>query len=81
MLKVEDVKAFTEFCLKPLTDDFRQILEKAKELNLPISEGLIRDISSKLVVYHLWGEFIRAFTYVLVAALVCVACVVILRSQ
>ena len=81
MITVEQIKAFTEYVVRPLVGDTKEILEKAKELNLPISEGLIRDISSKLVVYHLWGEFIRAFTYVLVAALVCVACVVILRSQ
>ena len=78
MIPVEQIKAFTEFCLKPLADDFKQILEKAKELNLPISEGLIRDISSQLVRSHLYTECLRAMVYVLVTVIVCLTVIRVL---
>ena len=78
MIPVEQIKAFAEYTLLPISNDIRQILEKAKELNLPISESLIKTISTQLVRAHIAVECIRAVTYLLVAYIVCLACVRIL---
>ena len=69
---LEQIKAFAEYVIRPMTDDIRQILEKAKELNLPISEKLIMDVTHTLTITYLVGELLRLITYIAIVVVVCI---------
>ena len=78
MITPEKIQAFLEYVIRPLTDDIRQILEKLKELNLPISEKLITDTLNSLIYTHITTEIIRWITYVTITSIVCYTVVVLL---
>lgn len=71
MLSPERIGAFIEYVARPMVEDIRFILDKAKELNLPISERLIIRVGASLAISHFLGECIRAATYIVIAWLVC----------
>lgn len=65
------IAAFVEYVIRPLSEDWRLIFEKAKELNLPITERLVKDVTFAVGLWHLTGEVLRAGTYIVIVALVC----------
>ena len=71
MLSPERIGAFVEYIVRPLVEDIRLILEKAKELNLPISEGLVKRVGAGLAISHLIGEVIRAVCYITITWIIC----------
>ena len=71
MLSPERMGAFIEYVLRPMTEDIRVILEKAKELNLPITEELVKKVGFGLVISHLISEIIRAITYITITYIIC----------
>ena len=72
MIDARQVAAFTEYVLRPMSDDWRQIVEKLQQLNLPISEALIRECATRLVAVRLIQEVIRAVTYIVIVGVVCI---------
>lgn len=71
MISLERWGAFTEYVARPLVEDIRIILEKARELNLPITEDLVKKVGVGLAVSHVTGEVIRAITYVIITGIIC----------
>ena len=71
MIDARQIAAFTEYVLRPMSDDWRQILEKLQQLNLPISDSLIRECAKRLVQVRLIQEVIRAITYIVIVGVVC----------
>ena len=67
----ERIGAFIEYTLRPLSEDVRLILERLKELNLPLTEENIRHALLLLGRYHIMGEFIRAVTYIVISGMTC----------
>ena len=65
------VAAFIEYVVRPMSEDWRIILEKAKELNVPITEQLMLKLSVGLGFWHLLGETLRAITYILITWIIC----------
>ena len=63
--------AFVEYVLRPLSEDWRLILEKVKELDLPLTPDLIQRTAMALGLWHVLGEVIRAVCYVAVTWIVC----------
>ena len=62
---------FVEYVLRPLSEDWRLILEKVKELDLPLTPDLIQRTAMALGLWHVLGEAIRAVCYVAVTWIVC----------
>ena len=65
------IAAFVEYVLRPLSEDWRIIIEKVKELDFPITPGLIQRTAMALGLWHMCGEVIRAISYVAVTWLIC----------
>ena len=74
----ERIGAFVEYVLRPLSEDWRLILERLRELNLPLSDGVLRDTAKAIVTTHLVHELIRAATYIIITGLVCHAVIRVL---
>ena len=65
------IAAFVEYVLRPLSEDWRIILEQVKALDFPITSGLIQQTAMALGLWHLFGEVIRAISYVAVTWIIC----------
>jgi hypothetical protein len=78
MISPERIKAFVEYVLRPLSEDWRIILEKVKELDLPLTEESLTQCMETLGKYHLAMELLRSITYILITFLVCRAVIVVL---
>lgn len=65
------IAAFTEYVLRPLSEDWRLILEQLKSLNIGITQETIKETCFALGLWHLIGEIIRAVTYVVITIVIC----------
>ena len=65
------VAAFVEYVLRPLSEDWKLILEQLKSLNIGITQNTIKQITFGLGLWHLFGEIIRGLTYITIVWLVC----------
>ena len=65
------IAAFTEYVLRPLTEDVRLIIEQLKSLNIGITQETIKDTCFALGLWHLTGEVIRAVTYIFITIVIC----------
>ena len=74
-LNEERVGAFVEYVLRPLSEDWRAILDQLKSLNIGITQQTVKEVTFALGLWHLAGEVLRAFTYIVVVMLVCNAVV------
>jgi hypothetical protein len=74
-MKLERWGAFAEYVLRPLSEDWRIILEKVRELDLPITPDLIQRTAIAIGLWHVIGEIIRAASYVAVTWVICQAVV------
>ena len=80
-MTLERIGAFVEYVARPLTEDIRIIFERAKDLNLPISEKLIKQVGLSLGLWHLTGEIIRAISYAAITWIVCETVIVVLTPS
>ena len=76
----ERLGSFIEYVARPLTEDIRIIFEKAKDLNLPISQELIEHAVLMLGLWHLAGEVIRSVTYLAITWIICETAITIMSS-
>ena len=74
-LNEERVGAFVEYVLRPLSEDWRAILDQVKSLNIGITQQTVKEVTFALGLWHLAGEVLRAVTYIVVVMLVCNAVV------
>ena len=65
------VSAFVEYVLRPLSSDWREILDQLKSLNIGITQDTIKDTCFALGLWHLTGEVIRAVTYIFITIVIC----------
>ena len=65
------VGAFVEYVLRPLSEDWKLILEQLKSLNIGITQETITRITFGLGLWHVTGEIIRGLTYITIVWLVC----------
>ena len=65
------IAAFTEYVLRPLSEDWRLILEQVKSLNIGLTQETIKETCFALGLWHLAGEVIRAACYITVTLIVC----------
>lgn len=63
--------AFVEYVVRPLSDDWRQILEQLNKLQLPLTESFLKHSLFYLGCWHLAGECIRAVSYIVVTTIIC----------
>lgn len=63
--------AFVEYVIRPMSEDWKIILEQAKQLNLPLTESLLKKLTLAFGLWHLTGEILRALTYIGIAWIVC----------
>ena len=71
MLSLDQIAAFTEYVARPMTEDIRLILDRVKELNLPITEEMVKKTAIAIGIWHIIGELIRAVTYVAITWIIC----------
>lgn len=71
LLDTARVSAFVEYVLRPLSEDWRLILEQLKSLNIGITQQTIKQTCFVLGLWHLGGEVIRAICYILITWIVC----------
>ena len=74
-LNEERVGAFVEYVLRPLSEDWRAILDQLKSLNIGITQQTVKEVTFALGLWHLTGELLRAVTYIVVVGMVCHAVV------
>lgn len=65
------VAAFIEYVVRPLSEDWRLILQEAKALNIGVTQQTVKEITIALSLWHLTGEILRAITYIAITWLVC----------
>ena len=65
------IAAFVEYVLRPLSEDWRVILEQLKSLNIGITQDTVRRTALTLGLWHLIGESIRAISYIMVTWVIC----------
>ena len=63
--------AFTEYVLRPLTDDLKQILEQLGKLGFAYDARAFMSVTHCLVLYHLGLEVFRNVVYLLMTSLIC----------
>ena len=71
MANLDRVAVFTEYVVRPMSEDWRLILEKIQELHLPITPDLIQRTAVALGLWHVIGEIIRAVSYIAVTLIIC----------
>jgi hypothetical protein len=69
------IAAFVEYVLRPLSEDWRVILEQVKSLDIGLTQETIKVTAFALGLWHLGGEIIRAVSYILITWLICQAVV------
>ena len=65
------IQSFVEYVLRPLSEDWRLILEKLATLNIGITQQTIKQVCLTIGVWHLGCEVIRAVCYVAVTWVIC----------
>ena len=70
-LDPKKLASFTEYVLRPLTEDIRKILHEARRLQVQVTGQQLKDLAWCLGCWHLLGEGLRALTYLAIAWLVC----------
>ena len=65
------IAAFVEYVLRPLSEDWRIIIEQLKQLNVGITQDTVNRICFALGMWHLAGELIRAFCYIFITWIIC----------
>ena len=65
------IAAFIEYVVRPMSEDWRLIVEKLKELNVPLSPDLIRYVTFWSCITHVFLESLRLLCYVGITWLVC----------
>ena len=65
------IAAFVEYVLRPLSEDWRLILEQLKSMNVGLTPRLIKQTCLVLGCWHLIGELVRAASYIAVTWLIC----------
>ena len=71
----ERIGAFIEYVMRPLSEDWRAILDQVKSLNIGITQQTVKEVTFALGLWHLAGEVLRAVTYIVVVGMVCHAVV------
>ena len=71
----ERIGAFIEYVMRPLSEDWRAILDQLKSLNIGITQQTVKEVTFALGLWHLTGEVVRAVTYIVVVGMVCHAVV------
>ena len=74
-MNLERIGAFVEYCLRPMSEDWRQILDQLKSLNIGLTQETVKEVTFALGLWHLTGELVRAITYIVVVGMVCHAVV------
>ena len=70
-LDIARVSAFVEYVVRPLSEDWRLILEQVKSLNIGLTQETIKETCFALGLWHLVGEVIRAVCYITITWIVC----------
>ena len=70
-MNAQRIAAFIEMVLRPLSEDWRLILEQLKSLNIGLTQETIKQTCFALGCWHLLGEIIRACSYVAVTWVNC----------
>lgn len=70
-MELRQLAAFCEYVVRPMSEDWRTILEKVQELKLPLHPELIRDIVAWCLVTHVLLEVVKWAVYVSITWLVC----------
>lgn len=63
--------AFVEYVARPLTEDWRIILEELRQLNIGLTQQMMKDVTVALGLYHLLTEIVRGLTYIAVTWIIC----------
>ena len=71
MNSLKQVAAFMEYVLRPMSDDIKTIISDLKDLDLPLTEDLIRQIVKTCLATHIILELIKWAVYVTVTWMVC----------
>ena len=77
-MSLERWGAFLEYVIRPMSEDWRQILDQLKSLNIGITQQTVKEVTFALGLWHLGGEVLRAVTYIVVVWMVCQAVVLVL---
>mgnify|MGYP007031184098 FL=1 len=77
-MSLDRVAAFIEYIVRPLSEDWKRILEEARSLNIGITQQTVKEVTFALGLWHLTGEVIRAVSYVVIVWMVCQAVVHVL---
>ena len=65
------VAAFVEYVLRPLSEDWRQILEQLASLKIGLTQETLRKMAITLGCWHVLCESIRAVSYIMVTWIIC----------
>lgn len=65
------IAAFVEYVLRPLSEDWRLILEQLKSLNIGITQQTVKQTCFALGLWHLVSECIRALCYIIITWIAC----------
>lgn len=71
MVDENRIRAFTEYVLRPLSEDWRKILEELRSLNIGLTQQTVQEICLALGLWHLAGELIRAACYLGIVWIIC----------
>ena len=77
-MNLERWGAFLEHVIRPMSEDWKQILSELRSLNIGLTQQTVKEVTFALGLWHLTGEVIRAATYVVVVWMVCQAVVLVL---
>ena len=65
------IAAFVEYVIRPLSEDWRLIIQELKSLNIGITQDTLKQVTFALGLWHLMGEIIRACSYIAVTWVIC----------
>ena len=65
------IAAFVEYVVRPLSEDWRLILEQIKSLNIGLTQDTIKQTCVAIGLWHLTGEMIRASCYIIITWIIC----------
>ena len=70
-MNAQRIATFIEYVLRPLSEDWRLILEQLKSLNIGLTQDTIKQTCFALGCWHLLGELLRAGSYIAVTWIIC----------
>lgn len=70
--------AFVEYVVRPMTEDWRLILDRMVELKLVPTQENLKAIGKQIAMAHVVSECVRAAVAITIAWLVCRAAVAVL---